>query len=144
MKPEQNIPLFEIEPQTRDVNFNFHTYKGNRIVGKIMSTLKENETFGVRVSSDSYEEYKIYQVSINSSAPAWAIKAELLEEIELMIPELFPVNYQFNFTEDSLGFVSSFKAYSNEGKFIDCSHRIKEIKTDGRSNVPQKQIIKNK
>lgn len=139
--------LFNVEPETREVNFFLHAYKGNRIIGKILKTLIENETFKVTDSTDpKTDENKIYKISANSALDYYIIKGELLMEIELMLPELFPANYQFNFTENNLGFVNSFEVYNGqEGEeklYFRVAHRIKEIRTDGRSNVPQKQIIK--
>lgn len=131
--------LFDIPANRREVIFYLGTYKGNRIVAKLLSLLKEFSVFDVN-DADSLEETRIFEISVFSDKEVKEIAEHLKKEIVKFMGSNFPDNYLFDLKERRLGFINSFNVFSENGFHFEVCHKIKEVRTDGGTNIPDKKI----
>lgn len=132
--------LVNIKPASREVKFDLHAYRNNRIVSKLMRLLKEGGIYKITKKNSTLESV-IFGVSIISDKELGYVYSDLKKEIISYIPDNFPANYQFDFNGDKLGFIKSFRVYGMDGIYLDVSHRIKEINKN--SVIPEVQIFDN-
>lgn len=132
--------LFDITANRRKVIFYLGTYKGNRIVTKLLSLLDEFSVFDVN-DVDSFEETRIFEISVFSDKELKEITEHLKNELIKFMRNDFPDNYLFNLKDRQLGFINSFNIFSDEGFHFEVCHKIKEVRTNGGTNIPDKKII---
>lgn len=131
--------LFDIPANRRKVIFYLGTYKGNRIVTKLLSLLDEFSIFDIN-DVDSFEETRIFEISVFSDKELKEIAEHLKKEIVKFMGTDFPDNYLFDLKERRLGFINSFNIFSDEGFHFEVCHKIKEVRTNGGTNIPNKKI----
>jgi hypothetical protein len=129
--------LFDIPVNRRKVVFYLGTYKGNRIVTKLLSLLKGFEINDV----DCIGETRIFEISVFSDKETEVIVKELKKEIVKFMETDFPDNYLFDLKERRLGFINSFNVFSDAGFHFEVCHKIKEVRTNGGTSIPDKKII---
>lgn len=131
--------LFKAPPEKREVIIYLQTYKGNRIVIKIMKLLKYHYIYSVEEIKSS-DENRIFEISIFTDYDFDAIIKNLKCELIDYMKFNFPDNYLFDFKNRRLGFVNSFNVFSDEGFHFEVCHKIKEIRTNGGTNIPINKI----
>lgn len=123
----------------RNVVFYIATYKGNRIAIKLMSLLKESSDFTVE-ALESLDENRIFEISIFTDMDFKDVVLYLKEVFVLYLDTHFPDNYLFDFKDRRLGFINSFNVFSGEGFHFEVCHKIKEVRTNGGTNIPTQKI----
>lgn len=131
--------LFEIPASKRKVVFYLETYKGNRIAIKLMKLIKKSSNFFVD-DVESSEDSRIFEISIFSDKDLTDLVAELKDSIISKILTDTPENYLFDFKDRRLGFINSFNVFSENGFHFEVCHKIKEVRTNGGTNIPVKKI----
>lgn len=116
--------LFNVPPIKRKVAFYLGTYKGNRIVSKLIHLLEEFSVFDIK-NAGSIDETRIFEISIFSDKDFTEILADLKSEFVYWIGSSFPNNYLFNFKDRQLGFVNSFNVFSDEGFHFEVCQKLK-------------------
>lgn len=134
-----NIKLFEIPEQKRKVILYLQTYKGNRIVTKLLSLLDEFSIFDVD-DIESIEETRIFEISVFSDKEIKEIVEYLKNDLIKFMRNDFPDNYLFNLKDRQLGFINSFNIFSDDGFHFEVCHKIKEVRTNGGTFIPDKKI----
>lgn len=129
--------LFEVPASPRDVIFRFETYKGNRIALKLLKLMRADPVFKIK-SVESPNENRIFEISIFSGEDLETIISKLKGEFISYIPDNFPSNYMFDFSGKRLGFIHSFQVFNEmtDELCFELFHRNKEVRTDGKSIVP--------
>lgn len=134
--------LFEVPANERELKFKLETYKGNRIALKLIKLLKRDGVYKI-AQLENINENRIFEVSIKSNQSKFDVLNELKNEIISYIPDNFTNNYLFNFKDKSLGFVYSFTVELDGETRFEVYHKIKEVRTNGGTNIPaaKNQII---
>lgn len=134
--------LFEVPANERELKFKLETYKGNRIALKLIKLLKRDGVYKI-AQLEGLNENRIFEVSIKSNQSKFDVLNELKNEIISYIPDNFTNNYLFNFKDKSLGFVYSFTVELDGETRFEVYHKIKEVRTNGGTNIPaaKNQII---
>ena len=128
--------LFHISAIKKEYFFIFETYQKNRIASKIIRKIKEDKKYIISVS-ESLTESRIFEIRIFSGDYKSNVIHNLKKDIYKAIKASFPNNYLFDFGDRRLGFTNSFKVYLHDDCFcFECYHRIKEIRRDGSSIMP--------
>lgn len=129
--------LFNIEPTERDVVFYLETHQKSRIVNKIIKGFQNDEKYIVE-DVESFGDSRIFGIRLFSNETEDEIIKDFKTEICGIITNTFPLNYQFDFGSRRLGFTYAFKVYLNESEIcFECYTRIKEIRKDGSSVLPE-------
>lgn len=129
--------LFNVPAETRELAFLLETYQKNRIVNKIIRLLAKKEKYDI-VVLQSLEDSRIFEIRTNSDKKEDKVIRELKEDICSVIKQNFKPNYLFDFGSRRLGFTNSFNVFTRSNKFcFECYHRIKEIRNDGSSVLPE-------
>lgn len=135
--------LFHIDAIKKEYFFILETYQKNRIAIKILKELECNEKYNIS-TSESLTESRIFEIRIFSNDYKSNVISNLKNDIIEAIKTSFPKNYLFDFGEKRLGFTYSFKVYIHDDcSCFECYHKIKEIRCDGSSLIPNiKEQIK--
>lgn len=132
--------LFKVPQKKREVIFYLSTYKGNRIAIKLMKLLKESSSYFMVEALKSSDENRIFEISIFTDIHFENIVSILQVTIANLLYSNTPENYLFDFKNRRLGFVNSFNVFSNKGFHFEVCHKIKEIRTNGGTNIPTNKI----
>lgn len=126
-----------IPAHSRKVIFYLSTYKGNRIVTKLLSLLKGFEINDV----DNIGETRIFEISVFSDKELKEIVEHLKKELVKFMLNDFPENYLFDLKERRLGFTNSFNIFSESGFHFEVCHKIKEVRSNGGTLIPETKVV---
>lgn len=118
----------------RELSFKLLTFPANRVVSKLMRLLKNGRVYKVRDEWDTITSNadRVYIITIETDKAYTAAAGDLRREIKSYLPDHFPENYTFDFSEfdkkPPFGFVNSFAIYGDYGVIMEGHHRIKEVK----------------
>lgn len=126
----------KIKQESKEFIFHLETYQKNRTVNKIMKLLNEDKNFTVE-DVESLGQSRIFEIRIFSNDAEPIITAYLKQTICNIIKDNFPLNYQFDFRARRLGYTNSFNVFTANNAFcFECYTRVKEIRKDGSSVLP--------
>ena len=131
--------LFKVPQKKREVILYLSTYKGNRIVIKLMALLTCHSIFTIE-DVESNGETRIFEISIFSDMDFDSIVSRLKVTIVNLLHDHTPANYLFDLKNRRLGFINSFNVFSNKGFHFEVCHKIKELRTNGGTNIPTNKI----
>lgn len=131
--------LFKVPQKKREVILYLSTYKGNRIVIKLMALLICHSIFTIE-DVESNGETRIFEISIFSDMDFDSIVSRLKVTIVNLLHDHTPANYLFDLKNRRLGFINSFNVFSNKGFHFEVCHKIKELRTNGGTNIPTNKI----
>jgi hypothetical protein len=128
----------KIKQESKEFIFHLETYQKNRTVNKIMKLLlNERKVFKVE-DVESFGETRIFEIRFNSFLNEKFASELLKTTICDIIKDNFPLNYQFDFRSRRLGFTNSFNVFTATNVFcFECYTRVKEIRKDGSSVLPE-------
>lgn len=126
------------KPEKREVVFLLETYPKNRIVNKIIKELNHGDSDFKILDVETCGDSRIFEIRVLSDESDKRITNILKIKLCTIIEKIFPLNYQFDFRERRLGFTYSFNVFINKNSFcFECYTRIKEIRCDGSSVLPE-------
>jgi hypothetical protein len=132
--------LFNIPPVKRKSVFYLATYKGNKIVAKLIRTLKEFSEYDIN-DVGYIDGNRIFEISVFSDKEIGELVDNLKQKIAAYLLFDFPENYLFDLKERRLGYVNSFNVFSGDGFLFEACHKIKEVRTSGNTIIPEKRIV---
>lgn len=104
-----------------------------------MSLLKESSDFTVE-ALESSDENRIFEISIFTDKDFINVVADLKQVFVDYMETKLPDNYLFDLRNRRLGFINSFNVFSGEGFHFEVCHKIKEVRTNGGTNIPTQKI----